>query len=166
MIKQLSFFEDASQKVSKKQRIVEMFVDGAARGNPGPAGAGVVIRHDSLILGSFGYDLGIKTNNQAEYCALLIGLFHLQEFSHLFDLVRINADSELLVKQIRGEYRVVHPELKRLWECVKKTLNEYSFEIHHIPRELNKEADHLANKGIDKKIQLPELLRDVCSCSN
>lgn len=165
MMKQLSFFEEASKKIVTKHRIVELFVDGAARGNPGPAGAGVVIRHDSLILGTYAYDLGIKTNNQAEYCALLIGLFHLQEFSLLFDSVRINADSELLVKQIRGEYRVVHPELRRLWENVKKTLDTVSFEIYHIPRELNKEADHLANKGIDKKIQLPELLRDLCSCS-
>lgn len=129
-----------------------LYSDGAARGNPGPAGAGFAVldSEGSLIFEGKRY-LGETTNNQAEYIALLSGLEKIFELK--FDNVDISLDSELVVKQIKGEYRVkneaLRPHHKKILELLKKFS---SYNIKHVPREKNKVADRLANEAIDEAI--------------
>ena len=128
---------------------VQIFTDGAARGNPGPAGIGVVIRNDEKILVEVSDYIGETTNNQAEYMAFIRGL------EETIDLGQKNAeafsDSELIVKQINGEYRVKNHGLLPLYNEVKSLLKKFEkIMIYHTPREENKLADKLANRGIDE----------------
>lgn len=154
-MKQMSLFEQAE----KKEHIAQhwrLFVDGAARNNPGPAGAGIyLVKNDKSFLKK-GFYLGKKTNNQAEYAALLIGLYFLKDQLGPEDHIDIISDSELLVKQFKGEYRVKHPELKPLHLLAKKMLTGIHYSIAHVLRENNLVADEMANKGIDNKIKLPQ----------
>ncbi|HET9954732.1 MAG TPA: ribonuclease HI family protein [Polyangiaceae bacterium] len=126
-----------------------VWTDGAARGNPGPAGAGAVIKtRDGNILAEVTEYLGTTTNNVAEYKALLLGLERALELG--VRRLEVRADSELLIKQLRGEYRVRHYGLKPLYEAAKQLLGKFErFELNHVRRELNSEADRLANRGID-----------------
>lgn len=123
--------------------------DGGARGNPGPAGAGfVLLGDDGVIDYSGGRYLGETTNNIAEYEALLWGL----EVAYSTGVRRITvcADSELVVKQINGEYRVRHANLKPLHQRARTLLAKFdSFRVIHIPRAQNKDADSLVNEAID-----------------
>lgn len=127
-------------------------IDGAARGNPGPAAVGVVIKdsHGKVIHKSGNY-IGETTNNQAEYKALILAL---EEATYLgASEMIILADSELLVKQIKGEYRVKNPGLRLLFDEACKLLRRFGrCSIRHIPREQNREADKLANKALDERI--------------
>jgi ribonuclease HI len=132
-----------------KNKSIELYIDGGARGNPGPAGVGV------LILDSAGKKIkdvskyiGEATNNIAEYSALLYGL---EEALMLrADCIKINLDSELVAKQLGGEYRVKDANLRPLFERALNMLKSFkSFEINHIEREKNKEADKLVNKAIN-----------------
>jgi ribonuclease HI len=129
-----------------------IYVDGGARGNPGPAGAGVVITdtHNGALLHEGGYFLGRATNNVAEYRGLLQGL---QLASQLgATAVQIVSDSELMVKQLNGEYRVKSPDLKPLYDQVRQFLQPLkSWTIRHVRREQNKRADELANQAMDAK---------------
>lgn len=129
-----------------------IYFDGASKGNPGEAGAGVWIKNgEGDELGRFSEYLGKRTNNEAEYLALLLGLRKAKRIGARS--IYIFTDSELLEKQIRGLYRVKDPELKKLHKKVIQNLNGFSsFEIKFIPREMNKEADFLANQAIKKKI--------------
>src|SRR3990167_8843395 len=127
--------------------------DGGARGNPGPAGAGVVIESEGIKIELKKY-LGIKTNNQAEYEALILALEHiLVEFAHNSKIVSVFCflDSELVVKQLQGQYKIKHERLKPLSERVKSLSHQFQ-EIHfnHIPRTENQEADKLVNEAIDE----------------
>ena len=127
-----------------------IYTDGASRGNPGKAGAGFVIYSpEGKKIGEGSRYLGIKTNNQAEYYALL---FALEETLTLgIKDIEIKSDSELLVKQLNGEYRVKSPSIKPLYEQVRKLMKNFeNVSITHVKREYNKEADRLANKGIDE----------------
>ncbi len=129
---------------------IEVYVDGASRGNPGPAGIGIVIKQGNKILLEIGSYIGKTTNNVAEYMALIRGL---EEAIIMGDEnVKVISDSELLVKQIKGEYKVKNEGLKPLFlhakELIKKLKN---FEIEHAFREENKHADKLANQGIDSQ---------------
>ena len=131
----------------KKDKI-EVYVDGASRGNPGEAGIGIVIKQGNNILLEVGSYIGKTTNNVAEYMAFIRGL---EEAIIMGDEnVKVISDSELMVKQIKGEYRVKNEGLKPLYfhakELIKKLRN---FEIEHAYREENKHADKLANQGID-----------------
>lgn len=125
-------------------------VDGASRGNPGPAAIGVVIKDDrgttELKISCY---IGEATNNQAEYKALIMGL---QEASKLnADHIDIKTDSNLMVEQIRGRYKVRNAGLRPLFEEVKQLLATYkTHSIAHIPRHQNKAADALANEALDK----------------
>lgn len=132
-----------------------IFIDGAARNNPGPAGAGVVIYKNNKIYEKHGFYLAKKTNNQAEYLALLVALFYIKKHSRPHDHIDIISDSLLLVKQFKGEYRVKHPELKPLHMLAQKLLSGMIFSFAHVLREKNEEADALANSGIDDKVKLP-----------
>lgn len=130
------------------QRLV-IYADGAARGNPGPAGIGVVIEDErGRVLKELSQFVGQKTNNQAEYMALIQGLEKAAEYRA--DAVQIRLDSELLVRQIRGEYKVKSPLLKPLRNKVQRLLAEYKVVgIEHIERRYNRAADRLANRAID-----------------
>jgi ribonuclease HI len=128
---------------------VEIFIDGAARGNPGPAGIGVVIKDESKkTVKEFYKYIGAATNNVAEYNALVYGL---QE-AHMLgaEEVKLNLDSELVAQQLKGEFRVKDPKIKPLFDQAIHLINGFKkFEVQHIPREENKEADKLANKAIN-----------------
>jgi len=127
----------------------ETYVDGASRGNPGPAGIGVVIKADGKVFKIAEY-VGTRTNNQAEYLALIKALTKLRELD--VRKVYVYSDSVLLVKQVNGEYRVRHPELKTLHEKVRELVASFEdFHIIHVDREKNREADRLANEAIESR---------------
>jgi ribonuclease HI len=128
---------------------VTIFTDGAARGNPGPAAIGCVIKDDKgNVIASISRCLGATTNNQAEYRAIIAALE--KAVSLGARQVTLYSDSELVVKQINGQYKIKHAALRPLYtEIVKLTGALESFKITHIPRERNKEADALANKALD-----------------
>jgi len=127
----------------------QIFSDGAARGNPGPAGIGIVIRHDEKVLLEVSDYIGTTTNNVAEYSALIRGLEEALDME--IDKVAVFADSELMVKQIKGEYRVKNDGLLPLFKQLQPLIKKFKhFSITYIPRKKNKAADRLANIGIDK----------------
>jgi len=132
-----------------KNKRVEIYVDGGSRGNPGPSGVGVVILDASgKRLKEVSKYIGETTNNIAEYSALLYGL---EEALMLrIDEIVVNLDSELVVKQLMGDYRVKDSGLKPLFERAMNMLKSFKgVEIRHIDREKNKEADKLVNKAIN-----------------
>ena len=126
-------------------------VDGGARGNPGPAGAGVTISSDDgTLIHEGAYFLGHQTNNGAEYHALIRALQRLERCNT--DTITVFSDSELLVRQITGAYRVKSPKLARLFEQVQLLLLKIPcWNIRHIPRDENRRADDLANLAIDRR---------------
>ncbi|MGH9442254.1 MAG: ribonuclease HI family protein [Thermoanaerobaculia bacterium] len=127
------------------------FIDGAARGNPGPAGAGAYFPADSADgrPAEFFESLGRATNNEAEYRALLLALRSAQSLGAT-DL-SIFADSLLLVEQLNGRFRVKAENLKPLFaEALRRAKSFQSFSISHVRREKNKDADRLANRGADE----------------
>lgn len=126
------------------------YIDGGARGNPGPAGYGVRIEdeHGTLINELNGF-LGTSTNNVAEYNGLLAALRWAVEHGERDVLIR--ADSELLVKQMRGDYKVRHPGLQPLYVQARLLVMELGrVRFEHVRREMNKEADRLSNLGMDE----------------
>jgi ribonuclease HI len=128
---------------------LQLFSDGASRGNPGQAGVGIAIfdEEGNELVGTGQY-LGQCTNNEAEYRALLFGLAKCGEFGR--GKIKVHLDSELIVKQIRGEYKVKHPNLKPLFQEAMQKLSDFaSFSITHVRREKNSRADQLANLAID-----------------
>lgn len=131
---------------------VRVCSDGAARGNPGPAGAGAVIQDESgEVLLRLGRYLGETTNNVAEYEGLLLGLRHALELGARE--VQVVADSELLVKQLKGQYRVKAPHLKPLFQEARSLLSRFEArEVMHVLRAENKAADEMANRAIDERL--------------
>lgn len=130
--------------------MIVAYIDGGARGNPGPAGYGVRIEdeHGSLIA-EFSRSIGITTNNIAEYNGLLAALRYALDYGHR--VVRIRSDSELLVKQMHGEYRVRHPGLQPLHQEAKRLIAKLDrVTVEHVRRELNVHADRLANVAMDE----------------
>lgn len=128
-----------------------MYTDGASRNNPGEAGAGVYILQDNKPVKEIARYLGTTTNNIAEYTAAILGL----EYAVQQGATRVNlfADSELLVKQLNGEYKVKNEGLKPLHAKAKELIGKInSVTVKYIRREMNKQADALANKAVDEKI--------------
>jgi ribonuclease HI len=125
-------------------------VDGGSRGNPGPAAYGVVVRDSrGEIVARLKKYIGINTNNVAEYFGLIAALDYAQ--NHGIRALRVESDSELMVKQLRGQYKVKSAELKPLFERAKKMSQTFeSFRISHVYREQNKEADALVNQALDE----------------
>jgi ribonuclease HI len=124
-------------------------VDGGARGNPGPAAVGVVVRNgDGEIIEERGERIGTATNNVAEYRALLLGIDRARELGATeLELV---GDSELIVRQVRGEYKVKDATLRGLHAEVKQALAPFQrWSIRHVRREQNSEADRLVNEVLD-----------------
>lgn len=139
----------------------ELFTDGGARGNPGPAGIGIVLKfktqnapasagpRQAVAKRKINKYIGKATNNQAEYRALIAGLELAQQKK--VEELKVFMDSELIVKQMQGEYRVKNPDLKPLFAQALALTNKFaSISFHHIPREKNKAADKLVNEAIDQ----------------
>ncbi|MBC8548351.1 MAG: ribonuclease HI family protein [Candidatus Brocadiales bacterium] len=142
-----------TSNIKKETDLIVVNVDGASRGNPGESGIGAAIfdKDSNLINEACNY-LGVATNNVAEYKALILGI----KLSMKCNAKKIlfKADSELMVKQIRGEYKVKNPQLKLLFTEAQSLLKKLpNWKIMHVPREENKEADLLANKGVDMSIK-------------
>ena len=124
-------------------------IDGAARGNPGPASYAVVVRRpDGTPLESLGKYIGRQTNNVAEYYALIAALDY--AIAHHLKRLRVRSDFELLVRQIQGIYKVKSPDLRPLHERARKMIAGLeAFAIEHVPREQNADADAVANAALD-----------------
>ena len=143
-------FKQPSLPLSKIDKgTVEIYIDGASRGNPGNSGLGVLIKDKVGNIHKIKRSLGILTNNQAEYEASITGLNSAKGLkkSHL----RIYTDSLLLANQINGIWRVNNPKIAILHKKARELIKGFSqVEVEHIPRELNREADKLANQAIDE----------------
>jgi ribonuclease HI len=135
--------------------MIRAYIDGGARGNPGPAGYGVRIEdEDGVLLAELYAPLGITTNNVAEYSGLLAALRWAIDNSHR--VLQIRSDSELLVKQMRGEYRVKHPGLQPLVARARLLAMELDrVDYEHVRREMNQHADRLSNLGMDEAEKQP-----------
>jgi probable phosphoglycerate mutase len=146
------FPEPASSPVSKPDAESWVFAhcDGGARGNPGPAGYGAVLQDgQGHVLAELSEFLGIRTNNYAEYSGLLGCLQWTLDHGHR--RLRVVSDSELMVKQIQGKYKVNSPDLKPMWEEARRRIRQLDgFEISHALRHKNKVADRLANDAMDR----------------
>ncbi len=130
--------------------MLTIHTDGGSRGNPGKAGIGVVIEKDDGNKEQIYKYIGMTTNNIAEYTALKEALMRAEELGEKH--VSVIMDSELVVKQIKGEYRVKNEGLKPLYKDIKNIIREFDyFEIRHVMRKDNKEADKLANKAMDEE---------------
>src|SRR6056297_1388121 len=125
-----------------------VYFDGAARGNPGPAAIGWVIVTSDGIVAEGGERIGATTNNRAEYEALARALEVAADYG--FDRVDVRGDSELIVKQVRGEYDTNNPELRERRVRVRELLAQFDeWSLSHVPREINDRADSLANEALD-----------------
>lgn len=126
------------------------YTDGAARGNPGPAGAGAILRDaaDGTVVAEIAEGLGRATNNVAEWTAVRLALEKAHELGATH--VDLRMDSELVARQITGVYRVKHSDLKPIHGVVMAMLRDLDgYTVGHVPRELNKDADRLSNIAID-----------------
>lgn len=131
-----------------KAEKVTIFTDGASKNNPGPSAIGAVIKdQQGQTIARISQGIGHSTNNQAEYKAIIAAL---EEAIRLgARQVNLNSDSELVVRQLKGKYRVKKAALKPLYQQVKQLQSRLeSFTINHIPREQNREADNLANAAL------------------
>jgi len=130
---------------------VEIFCDGASRGNPGPASAGAVLFGDGgKLLAEISERLGVATNNEAEYVALILALKKARALGA--STVAVNADSQLVIRQLTGHYKVKHPEMKRRHAEAMELLKGFSgWSAKHVPREQNEHADKLANAALDAR---------------
>lgn len=152
---QLSLFP---QDTLLEKSLITLYIDGASRGNPGPSSVGCVIKYEDKVLEEHGYFIGKMTNNQAEYAALLIGLHFVSKIIQHKQELLIISDSELLVKQLNGNYRVKDPILQKLFAKAQHMLKDIDHRITHVLRAHNTHADLLANKALDQKIKLPDEL--------
>lgn len=125
-----------------------LYFDGASRGNPGPSGIGWVLEAEGRIVAEHGEQIGRATNNQAEWEALIAGIEAAQ--SHGLNELDIRGDSELIVKQLRGEYDTNDPQLRECRARARELLTGLdSWSVTHVPRGLNDRADELANEALD-----------------
>ena len=139
-------------EVAERAKRTRLYTDGAARGNPGPAGAGaVIVSPDGHIVAKIGKFLGESTNNVAEYMGLILGLKRAKAMG--IKELEVLADSELMVKQLAGDYAVKADHLKPLHDEAKALLRGFSWvEVRHIPREENAQADLMSNRAIDERL--------------
>lgn len=130
----------------------KLFTDGGARGNPGPAAIGAVLYKKEEVIAEISEYIGETTNNQAEYLALIAGLQ--EALIQQVDNVVCFLDSELIVKQLNGEYKVKNEELKIRYAKVVELAERFSsIEFKHVKRAQNKEADALVNKALDNELK-------------
>jgi len=170
-MKQLTLFQELVEQTSEPTPLIatekdikeigelhywKLYIDGASRNNPGPSGAGIYILKDDVPVEQSGFFLGTKTNNQAEYLALLLGLLVIKEKLGSNDMLLIISDSQLLVRQIEGRYKVKNPGIKQLHDIARILLHGISYDVAHVLRHENTQADALANLGVDKKKKIPQ----------
>ena len=131
-----------------------VYTDGACRGNPGPSGVGVVVRDgDHQVVETFAGYVGVTTNNHAEYQALIKGMQMALALG--CTEVSLRLDSQVVVCQVRGEYRVKDTRLQQMHAWATDLLDRFDhWEITHVQREMNAQADQLANDGIDNHLKL------------
>lgn len=135
---------------------VVIYADGGSRGNPGPAGSGAVIKRGETTICGLSHFLGTATNNVAEYTGLIIGLEKAHELG--LPAVEVRMDSELVVRQMTGQYKVKNEGLIPLHRKASALASRFAwFSIVHVRREQNQEADRLANKAMDEKQNTAEL---------
>jgi len=135
---------------------IEIYTDGGSRGNPGPAGIGVVILKDGETIKEYGETIGKATNNVAEYMALV---FALKKAKLLFGKkkakemeIEVLMDSELIVRQLNHQYKIKEKDLQPLFLEVWNLMTDFKeVNFNHIPREKNKNADRLVNRALDEK---------------
>jgi ribonuclease HI len=126
--------------------IYYVYTDGASRGNPGHAGiAYIIYNEDKEIIDRFSKYIGKATNNEAEYRALLMAVEKVVQYSPT--KVYFYLDSELVVKQLNGEYKVKNKNLMKVYEQIRSYIISFDYKFEHIPRELNKIADKLAKEA-------------------
>jgi ribonuclease HI len=141
----------ASVARTADQLRILIYTDGAARGNPGPAGAGAILRDATTreTLAEIAQYLGVRTNNYAEWTAVELALEEALRLGATH--VDLRLDSELVARQISGRYRVKHADLKPIHARVMDLLARFAgYTVGHVPRELNKEADRLSNVAVDR----------------
>jgi ribonuclease HI len=130
-----------------------IFTDGGARGNPGPAASGVVIKSaDGKVIEAFGRYLGATTNNQAEYKAILFALQEAKKYEP--KRIQFFMDSELAMKQLNGVYKMKNQDLKVIFDEIKQLALGYDTTYQHVYRKDNKEADAQVNMAIDQALGL------------
>lgn len=135
------------------EKFVKVFTDGASRGNPGMSAIGIAVYNDEdELITELKKFIGTGTNNSAEYKALIESVKLLCSIKTDFDSVNFYCDSELVVKQIKGQYKIKNPDMITLSNEFFKELNslQKKYTITHIPREKNKTADNLANEALDE----------------
>jgi ribonuclease HI len=139
-------------EVNSNLNRIRVYSDGAARGNPGPSGAGAVLVEPSgQIVDRLGKFLGVRTNNYAEYMGLLLGLKRAKELG--VREIEVFTDSELLIRQLGGRYQVKSATLRPLYEEALNLLNGFSrVKLVHVPREMNSAADEMSNRAIDERM--------------
>lgn len=135
---------------------ISVYTDGGSRGNPGPSGFGVVIydnQQPRQTIAQLSKFVGIKTNNEAEYLALVEAITWIRDNQANFNITEVNfySDSQLLVRQMQGKYKVKAPTITPLYSLAKSLLDNsgYSYKFHEILREYNSLADSLANNAMD-----------------
>ena len=145
-----SLFAEAPSEPKPAAAAHRANIDGGSRGNPGPASYGVIVRDGrGEVVAKLKKYIGRMTNNVAEYYGLIAALDYAE--SHSVRAIRIESDSELLVKQMRGQYKVKSEDLRPLFERALKMSKAFeSFRIEHVYREQNREADALANEALDE----------------
>lgn len=146
-----SLFEQKRETQAALPDAVIANIDGGARGNPGPAAYGVVVRNSKgEVLAELSDYLGLQTNNYAEYSGLLAALDY--AVRHGYKSFKIFSDSELLVRQMQGRYKVNNLTLQELFARAQAMVRKLDrFSIEHVLRERNKEADRLVNKVLDER---------------
>lgn len=133
-----------------KNNKIEIYTDGGARGNPGPAGIGVVIWDGNKLVGTYSKYIGEATNNQAEYEAIIFALEQAKRLKA--KELDVYTDSELVVNQLNRKFKIKNQDLGSLFvKAWNKMIGFKRVSFHHIPREKNKEADKLVNQAIDKE---------------
>lgn len=164
-MKQQSLF-DQQAPCKKPTHYWKLYVDGASKKNPGPAGAGFCIYKDDTLIQSHGFYLGNRTNNQAEYLALLLGLFYLQRSVGSDDLVLVLTDSQLMARQLQGIYKVKNTTLQPYYKIARIWLNNLKGSIEHVLREENTQADAMANKGVKERQKMPSCFIQALAAYN
>jgi ribonuclease HI len=143
--------QEAAARAAAEKR-TRLYTDGAARGNPGPAGAGaVIVSPDGHIVAKVGKFLGDSTNNVAEYMGLILGLKRAKAMA--IKELEVLSDSELMVRQLQGEYEVKADHLVPLFEEARALIGGFPWiRLRHIPREENAQADAMSNRAIDERL--------------
>lgn len=152
---------EKSQTFDAHENYWKIFVDGASKNNPGLSGAGFYVLKNEKKFAQHGYFIGTKTNNQAEYLALILGLLFLKKHVQKKDLILIVSDSQLLVRQLEGKYKVKNANIKPLYAALQKLLADMNYSVMHVLRSDNEQADAMANHGFDKKVRVPQEFQDI-----